>query len=180
MVRSHPVAPVSHGQLAQLVEHLVYTERVTGSSPVLPTHMPLRQTSILEKLAPSIINSAIALILGSLLWKFSAQKIPFKLSVIFIFFIYNFYFLFFTKSSRDIGMIIFSTKWTKPHSPIQKTIYTLLYTLSFSSLLYWVYFPFDLFLFNMLLVQLPCILISDTTFHGLLSGKIATTHYAYH
>ena len=29
------------GQLAQLVEHLVYTERVIGSSPILPTRIKL-------------------------------------------------------------------------------------------------------------------------------------------
>ena len=31
-----------HGWLAQLVEHLVYTERVIGSSPILPTNRSLR------------------------------------------------------------------------------------------------------------------------------------------
>ena len=30
-------APQMHGRLAQLVEHLVYTERVGGSSPSAPT-----------------------------------------------------------------------------------------------------------------------------------------------
>ena len=29
--------PVIQGRLAQLVEHLVYTERVSGSSPLAPT-----------------------------------------------------------------------------------------------------------------------------------------------
>lgn len=37
LVGSNPTLPT--GQLAQLVEHLVYTEEVRGSSPLLPTNL---------------------------------------------------------------------------------------------------------------------------------------------
>ena len=38
-----PHSPQALGRLAQLVEHLVYTERVSGSSPLPPTMRPRGQ-----------------------------------------------------------------------------------------------------------------------------------------
>ena len=44
----------SNGRLAQLGEHLPYKQRVTGSSPVLSTKSPKRDSDISEWLGSSV------------------------------------------------------------------------------------------------------------------------------
>jgi hypothetical protein len=70
-------------------------------------------------------------------------------------------------------MIILGSKWKKKYPFLNQFIYIILYTLSFSTLLFYVFFPFDLFLANMFLFQLPMVLIKKTTLHGFLSGNMA-------
>ncbi len=135
----------------------------------------MRQTSILEKLLPSVINVAIIFALATP-FLFYWPIISIKIILVILFFVYNFIFLFFTESGKDIGMIIVGSYWLNNYNSSQKFLYCILYTLSFASLLYWIYFPLDIFLVNMLLLQLPCILISSTTLHGLLAGKMVTAH----
>jgi len=69
-------------------------------------------------------------------------------------------------------MIILNTYWKKDYSFFNYLIFVILYTLSFSTLLFYIYFPLDLFLMNMALLQLPTVILKKTTFHGLLSGNI--------
>ncbi len=71
-------------------------------------------------------------------------------------------------------MTIVGTYWAKDYPLKNQLIWLSLYTLSFSTLLFWVFFPFDLFLINMLCLQLPMILIKKTTLHGFLSGQMVT------
>jgi len=89
------------------------------------------------------------------------------------FFLYNLFFMAFFKN-RDLGMMIAKTYWEKDYPIVNQIIYAFLYTGSFATLFIWIWFPFDLFLFNMLFIQLPCILITGTTLHGLLSGRMIT------
>lgn len=52
-------------------------------------------------------------------------------------------------------------------------LYTFLYSLSFSTIVIWIFYPFDLLLFNLLFIQLPTVLLTGTTLHGYLSGRMS-------
>ena len=71
-------------------------------------------------------------------------------------------------------MMILNIHWKEKYPLKNQLIHSVLYTASFSTLLFWVWFPLDLFLINMLLLQLPTILLTGTTFHGYLSGNMVT------
>ncbi len=133
----------------------------------------LRKTTLFEKLFTSAIGALLVLLISApllLIWGFSPL---WKLSVIFLFFLYNVLFLMFN-NNRCLGMIIIKTNWAQQYSKSQHFIWIVLYTASFSTLFWWSWFPFDLFLINMLLIQLPTVLLTGTTFHGWLSGKMET------
>jgi len=71
-------------------------------------------------------------------------------------------------------MMIVKTYWKEDYPKINQIIYAVLYTASFATLFIWIWFPFDLFLFNMIFLQLPCVLLTGTTLHGYLSGGMTT------
>ena len=134
-----------------------------------------RDTNILEKLIPSVINLFIILFLSLIvIYMFNIEDtISRKTIFISIMFLYNLCIAVFNKN-RCIGMIIMNTYWEKEYSLTNRILYALLYTLSFSTLLFYIYFPYDLLLFNLLLIQLPFILTKHTTAHGYLSGNMKT------
>lgn len=131
------------------------------------------ETSALKKLCASIINAVIVIVLYIPIYLIVKDIFIKKLLLIMLFFLYNFFFLIFN-NNRCLGMVVMKTRYKEEPSLKQGVIYNLLYTLSFSSLFFWVYFPFDLFLFNMLFIQLPMVLITKTTLHGYLAGNITT------
>jgi len=129
----------------------------------------MRSTSIWEKALASAVNTIITLIVSLpffLIWGFGSK---WKLSVLIIFFLVEFLFSIFGKN-KDLGMRVVGSKWRGRHSIIQYFLYNIFYTMSFSTLFFSVWFPLDLFLINILLIQLPCILATGTTFHGYISG----------
>lgn len=133
----------------------------------------METTSVLQKLIPSVINVLIVFLLAS---PFLSMKLPLakkRLILIGLFLLYNLFFLIFFES-RDIGMMIVGTYWKENYPIISQLIYAILYTGSFATLVYWIWYPFDLFIFNMLCLQLPCVLLTGTTLHGYLSGGMAT------
>jgi hypothetical protein len=132
----------------------------------------MRETSAFEKLATSAINVFFVLVIF-LPFFLVDDILTKKLVLIVIFFGYNIVFLIFNQN-RCLGMIIMKSRYAKKYSKSQHLIYSVLYSLSFSTLLFWIFFPFDLFLFNMLLLQLPTVIIKKTTLHGYLSGNITT------
>jgi hypothetical protein len=69
-------------------------------------------------------------------------------------------------------MIILKARWKGDNSYWNFLLFISLYTLSFSTLLFYIVFPFDLFLINMILLQIPTIILKKTTFHGFLSGNM--------
>lgn len=71
-------------------------------------------------------------------------------------------------------MMVLGTQWEREYSTKNKLVFLILYTLSFSTLFFWVFFSFDLFLANILLLQIPMILMTGTTLHGFLSGNMTT------
>ncbi|MFA6164386.1 MAG: hypothetical protein WC685_13270 [Methylobacter sp.] len=77
-----------------------------------------------------------------------------------------------SRSDRLPGMFIQKTIWQCRYSKMNQLIHAIMYTASFASMLFWIWVPGDLLLFNLLLLQLPCILLTKTTFHGLIAGNM--------
>jgi hypothetical protein len=134
----------------------------------------VRDTTILEKLLPSVLNSLLALLLSLPIFYFLGPSLEWKLSTILIFYLIQIVDTDGHSHFRCFGMTVFGTHWERGYTGLQRNIYTFLYTLSFSSLFLYVFFPFDLFLFNMFILQLPSVLLTGTTFHGFVSGNMRT------
>ena len=133
----------------------------------------MRKIRITKKIVSSLINVFFFLIIFSPFYFFINDNFLKKISLIGLFFIYNLFFLLFNKN-RCLGMIITKTRYKKEYPKWRHLLYDTLYTLSFSTLLFWVFFPFDLFLFNMLILQLPTLIFKRTTLHGYLAGGITS------
>ena len=133
----------------------------------------MRKTNIFEKTFASIINILIVILIYTPIYFLISSLLYKKIILIMIFFIYALIFAMSNKG-RDFGMIIIGTYWKENYPLKNHIIYSILYTLSFSTLFFHFYFPFDLFLFNLMFLQLPLIAISGTTLHGYLSGKMVT------
>jgi len=130
-----------------------------------------RSTSPGEKLLNSTINAVVALVFSLPVFFFSLSVVQLKLAVVAVFFLENLEAILF-HSYRLPGMRVLGTRWKAPYSTIQQLVHALLYSLSFASLLFWVWFPGDLLIINLLCLQLPCVLTTGTTLHGLLAGKM--------
>jgi len=131
------------------------------------------KTNVWQKLLPSVLNAIFVGLITLSVWFLNFELGRIKVTIISAFFLYTILFIFF-KNGRDPGMIIFKTYWKRNYHFWQRLIYSVLYTASFSTLFFSFWFNFDLLLFNLLLVQLPCVLISGTTFHGWISGGMET------
>jgi hypothetical protein len=134
----------------------------------------MRNTTILEKLLPSILNAFLAISLSLPIFYYFGPGLTWKFSAILIFYLIQVFDTNEHSHFRCFGMTVFGTHWEHWHTRLQRNSYTLLYTLSFSSLFFHVFFPFDLFLFNVLVLQLPSVLLTGTTFHGFVSGNMRT------
>jgi len=133
----------------------------------------MRETTVFEKLAASVINVLFVLVISMPVYFFVKDSLTKKFMIIGIFFVYNLVCMVFNENVC-LGMMLMKTRYAREYSLSRHVLYVMLYTLSFSSLLFWIFFPLDLFLVNMLLLQLPTILIKKTTLHGYLSGNITT------
>ncbi|OIP24267.1 hypothetical protein AUK11_03685 [bacterium CG2_30_37_16] len=134
--------------------------------------METKNTSALEKLSVSIVNTFFVLLISIPFYLHYGFSIRYKITLVVIFFVYNLMFIFITEN-RCLGMIILNIYWKEKYPRKNQVIYTFLYTLSFSTIIIWIFFPFDLLLFNLLLIQLPFVLKTGTTLHGFLSGKMS-------
>ena len=133
----------------------------------------MRETTAIEKLTTSAINLLVVLVLFIPFFFFVTDELARKLILVGLFFSYNLVCLIFN-NSRCIGMMVMKTRYAKEYPKLNQLLYITLYSLSFASLLFWIFFPFDIFLFNMLFIQLPVVIIKKTTMHGYLSGNITT------
>lgn len=133
----------------------------------------MRETNFIEKLLASVVNVLIVGIFFFPIIFFNIDLILKKIIFISLFLLYNLLVLVFNKN-RCFGMIILKTQWKEKYPFANQVIYILLYTLSFSTLLFWVYFPLDLFILNMIVFQLPVVIVKKTTLHGYLSGNMIT------
>lgn len=131
----------------------------------------MKTTNITIKLLISIINIVITFILSLPFLIYYGISIEWKILWIMIFLVYNI--VVETAFGRCIGMMVLKARYEFQKSFWQTTLYVTLYTASFSTLLFYVRFPFDLLFIN-LLVQLLFILSTGTTLHGYLSGGVKT------
>jgi len=134
----------------------------------------MKTTNWFYKLLPSALNVLLTFGLSLPFLFMFGRGLAWKISWIVIFFLYNCIFEFFYEK-RDPGMILFNTYYERKRSLPQELLYVLLYTLSFSTLLFYIWIPGDLLIINLFLVQLPFVLIAKNTLHGFLSGNIKTT-----
>ncbi len=134
----------------------------------------MRDTTILEKLIPSIINACTALVISIPFYFLFGMSVHWKLSVIFIFYVMQVLDTHENLNFHCFGMRVFGTKWERKYTRLQRNLYSIFYTLSFSTLFFHIYFSFDLFLLNMVMLQIPSILLTHTTFHGLMAGGLKT------
>ena len=134
--------------------------------------METKNTNALQKLSVSIINVFFVLLLSIPSYIHYGFSVQYKLILVLIFLLYNLVFVF-TTQNRCLGMILLNIYWKEDYPIKNQIIYVFLYTLSFSTAVIWVIFPFDLLLFNLLLIQLPFVLITGTTAHGYFSGKMS-------
>jgi len=133
----------------------------------------MKTTSIFEKISASIINIVITFIIY-LPFHYLINTVFYKkITLVIIFFLYNLIFLIFNKN-KCLWMMIMKTKYEKNYPLKNKLLYIIFYTLSFASLFFSIYFPFDLFLANMIFLQLPIIITKKTTFHWYISWNIKT------
>ncbi|MBI2507654.1 hypothetical protein HYV89_01745 [Candidatus Woesearchaeota archaeon] len=129
----------------------------------------MRQVSSIEKLINSVINVAVVSIAFLPFFLIVNNSLIKKLIFISLFLLYKLIFVFFNKN-RTFGMMITKTYWKKKYKIKQQVIHAVLYTASFSTLLFWIFFPFDLFLVNILLIQLPSMKLTGMTLHEYLCG----------
>ena len=133
----------------------------------------MRVSNTVEKLLNSCFNT-VFIFICFLPFNFVIMSLSSKKAVLIIlFFLINSLFLF-SKNRRLLGMIFLGMKFEKKYKNSQYLIYCLLYTMSFSTLFFWVFIPFDLFVFNLVFIQLPMVKTTNTTLHGYIAGKITT------
>lgn len=145
---------ILHIEQLPSLDGVKYKEKTTG-----PT----------EKFGASLLNAIIALGLSVPFLIILGPTIYWRISVIIIFGLYE-SFIFIFQKDRCFGMKIMDTYWRKHYTFKQHIMFNIFYTLSFSTVLIYIWFPLDLLLINLLLVQLPMSLITGTTLHGYLSG----------
>ncbi|KUK77575.1 MAG: seg [candidate division WS6 bacterium 34_10] len=134
--------------------------------------METKSTNAFQKLSISIINTFFIALLSLPFYFIFGFNITYKIILVLLFLLYNLSFIFLTKN-RCLGMILLGVYWREEYPIKQQIIYAFLYSLSFSTIVIWIFFPFDLLLFNLLLIQLPCVLKTGTTLHGYLSGRMS-------
>lgn len=126
-----------------------------------------------QKFFASIINVLTVFILLTPIWFLDISAGWQKFIIIILFFAYELISMILAKDGRDFGMRVVGSRWRKDYSIRRKVVYAFFYTASFASVLYWVRYPFDLLAMNLLLIQLPSVLLSGTTFHGWLAGMVS-------
>ena len=102
--------------------------------------METKNTNALEKLAVSILNTFFVILVSFPFYFAYGFTIKYRIILVIIFLFYNLLFVFTTKN-RCLGMIILNIYWREEYPLKNQVIYALLYTLSFSTLVIWIFFP---------------------------------------
>lgn len=133
--------------------------------------MKTRYSNAFEKLLVSIINVFTVFLISTPILLYLGFTLEYRIFFVFLFFVQDLIYIFFF-NNRYLGMRILNIEWEREYSIKKEILYSLLYTLSFSTFLIWIWFPFDLLIFNILLIQLPFVLTTGKTLHGYLTGMV--------
>ncbi|RJQ29131.1 hypothetical protein C4565_02605 [Candidatus Parcubacteria bacterium] len=133
------------------------------------------KTTIFEKLFSSVINGGIALIVSTPFFMYWGFSLYWKWSVVLSFFLYELV-CYATSGHRDIGMMVVNSHWHNSPSFFRYLVYNIFYTLSFATIFIYLSVPLDLLLFNLIVIQLPSIIFTGTTFHGFLARLETIKH----
>jgi hypothetical protein len=128
-----------------------------------------KTTNPFEKFGASFLNAIIAFGLSVpflILW---GPSLYWRISVIILFGFYE-SFIFIYQQDRCFGMKVMDTYWRSHYTFRQHLMFNIFYTLSFATILIYIWFPLDLLLINLIFIQLPMSLLTGTTLHGYLSG----------
>jgi hypothetical protein len=130
-----------------------------------------RRTNAAEKLLTSLINALVAVLasLPFLLLDLSLREYQCLLLALFL--IENLVAALWG-DHRLPGMRLQGTVWQRPYPLPQRLLHALLYSASFATAVFWIWFPGDLLVVNLLLIQLPCVRLTGTTLHGWLAGDM--------
>lgn len=134
----------------------------------------MRQTHWQEKLSASFVNVLLVLLISIPVFLKFHGDYHWKIITALIFFGYE-TLCFMTPGKRDLGMFTIRTSWKNVPGFGRYIGYNLLYTLSFATVLWHIWFIPDLFLLNMCLIQIPFIFICNNTFHGQVTGMATVT-----
>ncbi len=129
----------------------------------------MRFTTAYEKVLASFVNVIVVIAAVFLLTLPLSFWFDWRLIAVFVFFAYQLAAYLFP-GHRDLGMFVVGSFWDRDVHFRRFAAYVTLYTLSFGTLLYSIWFPLDLFLANMIFLQLPSVIFRHTTFHGLVAG----------
>ncbi len=69
-------------------------------------------------------------------------------------------------------MALVGTNWKESYPQTKQFIFVIANTLSFASIFYHVFFPFDLLLFNLVLLQVPSLFYGGMYFPQYIAGKM--------
>jgi len=127
----------------------------------------MKKTGALDKFLVSVINLAIVIIPTIPFWFIGYWQIA-----LVVFFLTYQVVVAFTKTGQSVGMRLLNIRWAKDYPIRNRLIFAVLYSASFATIVIWIFFPFDLIIFNLLLIQLPMVLVTGYTLHGFLSGKM--------
>lgn len=125
----------------------------------------------IKKLSVSIVNVFVVVILTLPFLGLFGFDLRYRITVGVAFLVYQLI-IALTPSKRSLGMIVMKSYWSKKYSLVNHLTFAVLYSMSFATALFWIKFPFDLLLFNLLLIQLPMVLKTGYTVHGYLSGRM--------
>lgn len=140
-----------------------------GRSDILAANT-MQPTTAIEKLTTSALNTLVPFFLFLLVFPLFSTYTLHKLFFVGMFFAWNGIYAATDPLGRFYGMNLLGTTWERPRSSLAACLYLCLYTVSFSTLLFYYHTPFDLFLLNMFLIQLPMVCMTKTTLHGWLCG----------
>jgi hypothetical protein len=120
---------------------------------------------ITKKATASAVNISIVSASTLPIYYFLGLNI-WRVSCIISFFLYSL-----LLSHRCFGQMVAGTYQNQPTN----LAFAALYTAGFTTVIYWIWFPFDLALANGLFVQMPCLLVFGNTLHGLATGRQTMT-----
>lgn len=132
-------------------------------------------STLVQKAFASLANVGLAFVVSLPVGYAFGFGFEWKIAMISMFFIYNVVTVF-TPGFRGLGMRGVGTQWERNYPWWQRILYSIFYTASLATLLFWMFFPLDIFILNMI-AQLVAVRLTGTTVHGLLAGGMRSVQY---